>query len=47
MPVFYVKGGDYRGNPRRVAPVIHKDPDLWVEDLAENQDRLAQLIKRG
>lgn len=47
MPRFYVRGGDWRGNPTGVPTRIHRSPEQWVEDLAEHQDRLAELVKRG
>ncbi|MFD9618502.1 hypothetical protein ACFWB2_14700 [Streptomyces virginiae] len=44
--LFYVRGGDARGNPsgqvRR-----HSRPEDWVEDMAINQDRLRSAIERG
>ena len=36
-----VRGGDWRGNPRRTGRV-HDRPEHWVEDFAEHQDRLAR-----
>jgi len=47
MPKFYVKGGDWRGNPLGTPTRIHRSPEQWVEDLAEHQDQLAELIRRG
>lgn len=46
-PVFAVKGGDWRGNPRGVPTRIHKRPEDWVEDMAESIDRNQELIDRG
>ena len=40
-PVFIVKGGDWRGNPRGDYRV-HDTPDHWVEDFSEHQNRLAR-----
>lgn len=45
--IFGVVGGDYRGNPRGIAPRRHKRPDDWVEDFALNQDRIKTKIERG
>ncbi len=45
-PVFVVRGGDWRGNPRRER-MTHDRPDYWVEDFADHQDRLATRINRG
>ncbi len=44
--VFVVRGGDWRGNPRRER-MTHDRPDFWVEDFAEHQDRLATRLDRG
>jgi hypothetical protein len=46
-PVFLVKGGDWRGNPRRTPTVVHRNGADWQEDFAEHQDRLKTLIERG
>ena len=45
-PIFVVRGGDWRGNPRR-EHMTHDRPDYWVEDFAEHQDRLATRVNRG
>lgn len=45
--IFRVKGGDYRGNPLRTPVRTHKKPEYWVEEFAENQDRLKTQIERG
>ena len=39
-----VRGGDWRGNPRRTGRV-HTRPEDWVEDFAEHQSRLAKEAK--
>ena len=44
--LFEVRGGDWRGNPRR-EQMIHNRPDLWVEDFAGHQDRIATRLDRG
>ncbi|MEV0382887.1 hypothetical protein [Nonomuraea sp. NPDC050643] len=46
-PFYFVRGGDWRGNPTRVAPFKHRRGDDWVEDFAGHQDRLARQIERG
>jgi hypothetical protein len=43
---FYVRGGDARGNPTGEVRV-HSRPEHWVEDFAENQDRLRSAIEKG
>lgn len=45
--VFRVKGGDHRGNPLKTVTRVHKKPEFWVEEFAENQDRLKTQIERG
>jgi hypothetical protein len=46
-PLFRVKGGDKRGNPLRVPTRTHKKPEFWVEEFAENQDRIATAVEKG
>lgn len=45
-PIFRVRGGDHRGNPRRV-PTVMRRPEDWVDDFAENQIKVAERIQRG
>lgn len=44
---FVVDGGDWRGNPMNTPRRIHTKAEYWVEDFAENQDRLKTMIERG
>lgn len=46
-PIFLVRGGDWRGNPRKTPTRVHAEVGDWVEDFAENQDYLAQIAQRG
>jgi hypothetical protein len=46
-PLYVVRDGDWRGNPRGTEPRIHTRPADWVDDFATHQDRLARLIERG
>jgi len=46
-PMYLVRGGDYRGNPRRTRTHVHARPELWVEQFAEHQDALAGVKQRG
>jgi hypothetical protein len=46
-PIFRVRGGDQRGNPLRTPTRVHKKPEFWVEEFAENQDRIASAINKG
>lgn len=45
-PLYVVRGGDYRGNPLQRRRV-HARPADWVEDFAENQDRIATVREHG
>lgn len=45
--VFSVKGGDRRGNPLRIPTRVHKKPEFWLEEFAENQDRIATAREKG
>lgn len=45
--LFLVKGGDWRGNPRRIPVRRHASGRDWVDDFGEHQDRLAELHRRG
>lgn len=45
--IYRVKGGDFRGNPLKIPTRVHKKPEFWVEEFAENQDRIAKAIERG
>lgn len=46
-PLFFVRGGDWRGNPRGTRPYQHKNADDWVEDFSEHQDEIATRLNRG
>lgn len=45
--IYRVKGGDKRGNPTGAPVRVHDRPEHWVEEFAENQDRLARLHQKG
>lgn len=45
--IFAVKGGDRRGNPTRALTRVHKKPEFWVEEFAENQDRIRSIQEKG
>lgn len=45
--IYRVKGGDQRGNPTGALTRVHKKPEFWVEEFAENQDRLKTIIEKG
>lgn len=46
-PLYIVRDGDHRGNPRRTRARQHLNPANWVEDFAEHQQALADEIKKG
>ncbi|WP_431897926.1 hypothetical protein [Nonomuraea sp. bgisy101] len=46
-PLYFVKGGDFRGNPLGTPPRQHRRGGDWVEDFAEHQDRLNRAIEKG
>lgn len=46
-PLFRVKGGDKRGNPLGTPTRVHKKPEFWVEEFAENQQTIADAVKEG
>lgn len=46
-PVYRVKGGDARGNPLRLPTRVHKKPEFWVEEFAENQQTIADAVEKG
>lgn len=46
-PLFVVRDGDWRGNPRHTEPRVHARPADWVDDFATHQDRLSRIIERG
>lgn len=46
-PLYVVRGGDYRGDPRGIGARRHVRADLWVEDFAEHQDQIVTAKQRG
>lgn len=46
-PLFIVKDGDFRGNPRGTKPRQHVRAADWIEDFAEHQDKIAREIEKG
>lgn len=44
---YFVRGGDWRGNPLGGRPFQHRRGEEWVEDFAEHQARLNAAIERG
>jgi len=46
-PLFLVRDGDWRGNPRGTPARVHQRPADWVEDFATHQQRLKDRLERG
>jgi len=46
-PILLVHEGDWRGNPRRAAPYIHRYADDWTEDFMLHQQEIVDTIARG
>lgn len=46
-PLFVVRDGDWRGNPLGTQPRVHARAEHWVEDFAEHQAALADVLERG
>jgi hypothetical protein len=44
--LYVVRDGDHRGNPTGMRRQ-HASPDDWVDEFANNQDKLAERQKRG
>jgi hypothetical protein len=45
-PLYVVRGGDWRGNPRGEKRVHTRGAD-WVDDFATHQDKLATRLAQG
>jgi hypothetical protein len=46
-PLYVVRDGDHRGNPRGTKARLHQNPGNWVEDFATHQQAIADEIKKG
>jgi len=46
-PLFLVREGDHRGNPRGTPTRLYDRPDQWVDDFATHQDNLADELRKG
>jgi hypothetical protein len=46
-PLYIVRDGDFRGNPRGTKARLHQRPEDWVEDFATHQQAIADEIKKG
>lgn len=47
QPLYVVRDGDWRGNPRGTEPRIHDRPDDWVDDFATHQGRIVDTLNQG
>jgi hypothetical protein len=46
-PLYVVRDGDHRGNPRQTRARQHLNPGNWVDDFATHQQAIADEIKKG
>jgi hypothetical protein len=46
-PLYVVREGDHRGNPRGTKARLHQQPDNWLDDFATHQQAIADAIKEG
>lgn len=46
-PLYVVRDGDHRGNPRGTKARLFQRPDQWVDDFATHQQKLADEIQKG
>jgi hypothetical protein len=46
-PLYVVRDGDHRGNPRGTRDRLHQNPGNWVDDFATHQQAIADEIKKG
>lgn len=45
-PLYQIRGGDHRGNPRGAPTVTRSEAD-WVDDFGTHQQRLREARERG
>jgi hypothetical protein len=46
-PLYVVRDGDHRGNPRGTKARLHQNPENWVNDFAEHQQAIVDEIAKG
>ncbi|MGW2720854.1 hypothetical protein [Streptomyces sp. NPDC001492] len=46
-PLYVVRDGDFRGNPRGTKARLHQRAQDWVEDFATHQQAIADQIEKG
>ena len=46
-PIFLVRGGDWRGNPRHTPTKVHTRAVDWVDDMQTSLDRTRRRVEGG
>jgi hypothetical protein len=46
-PLYVVRGGDHRGNPRNLPKINHRNARNWVDDFGEHQEMISTQRQRG
>lgn len=46
-PIYIIRDGDWRGNPRATDPRVHRRADDWVDDFANHQQGIADKQQEG
>lgn len=46
-PLYLVRDGDWRGNPRGTKARLHQRPEDWVDDFATHQQAITDEIAKG
>ncbi|MFE7072714.1 hypothetical protein ACFU96_21790 [Streptomyces sp. NPDC057620] len=46
-PLYVVRDGDHRGNPRGTKARVHHSPDNWLDDFATHQQAIKDEIEKG
>jgi hypothetical protein len=46
-PLYVLRGGDWRGNPRRLPVRRYSSAESWVQDFGEHQQGLRDAQQRG
>jgi hypothetical protein len=46
-PLYVVRDGDHRGNPRGTKDRVHHNPGNWLDDFATHQQAISNAIEKG
>ncbi|MFL1903079.1 hypothetical protein ACJWDR_28840 [Streptomyces tauricus] len=46
-PLYLVRDGDYRANPRGTDACVHRTPESWIDDFATHQQAIKDEINKG